>query len=86
MIVVSVVVVFALIGALVFQQYSFSKLLEREREGTASERQELLQRIQAPDSAVAAHAERVYDGPVPRLFVNFDDDEDFDNYRSSMEG
>lgn len=84
--IVLTVALLAAIGALAFQQYMFSRLLTRERDATATERQELLQRIQAPDSAVAAHAERTYEGPVPRLFVNFDDDEDFDHYRTSMEG
>ena len=86
MIFVSFAVIVALIGALAYQQFTFSRLLERDRQEQRVERERLYQRIQDPPSAVAAHAQREIDQPVPRLFVNFDDDEDFDHYRHSMEG
>lgn len=77
----------ALIGALVHQQAVFTRMLQRARDEAHAERAELLQRIQDPPTAVAVHAQRAQeDEPVPRYFVNFDDDDDFNNYRTQMEG
>lgn len=87
MIFVLMALCFALIGALVYQQLLFTRSLQAARKEAAVERGELLQRIQDPPSAVASHAQREQDdAPVPRYFVNFDDDDDFNNYRTQMEG
>lgn len=66
------------IGALAYQQFSFSRLLERERDEAARERSSLLQRIQDPQTANAVQAQTQLDVELPRHYVEFDDDEDFD--------
>lgn len=66
------------IAALVYQQFSFSRLVERERDEAARERRMLLQRIQDPQTANAVQAQTELDVELPRHFVEFDDDEDFD--------
>jgi hypothetical protein len=74
------------LGVIGFQQYSFRRLFELEREQTARERERLLQRIQDPVSAVAMHAQEEIDSPLVRHHVDFDDDKDFTDYMTRMEG
>ena len=80
------VVLVALVGLLAYQQFAFSRMLQRARDEAHVERGELLQRIQAPEVAVAMHAEKELDVELVRHHVDFDDDEDFANYRSTLEG
>lgn len=80
------VVVVGLVGLMGFQQYTFRKLFEADARQNAEERARLLQRIQAPEVAVAMHAEKELDVELVRHHVDFDDDEDFANYRSTLEG
>ena len=78
----------ALIAALIviaYQQWSFSRALERGRAEAASDRRELLQRIQDPVSANAIQAQEALDISLPRHFVEFDDDADFDNARQMLD-
>ena len=73
------------IAALALQSMVFIRSLERDRQVQARERNQLLQRIQDPVSAVALHAQEEPDSPLVRHHLDFDDDEDFSNYRSEME-
>ena len=76
-----------LVAALAYQQYSFTSLIARDREQQRMERERMLQRIQDPPTAVAQHAQREQeDQSIPKHYVEFDDDEDFNNYRTQMEG
>lgn len=84
MIVASVVVAISL-GVIVFQQYMFVRVIERERNAAAADRRELLQRIQDPHTAIAVQAQEELDVAIPRHFVEFDDDADFDVARKMME-
>lgn len=68
-----------------YQQFAFSRLIEREREAAAKDRASLLQRIQDPVTANAVQAQEVLDVSVPRHFVEFDDDRDFE-YAKEMLG
>lgn len=70
--------------ALAYQQFSFSRLLERERDEAARERSSLLQRIQDPSTANAVQAQTQLDVELPRHYVEFDDDEDFDIARKMI--
>lgn len=79
------VALLAVVGALGYQQYAFKKLLDADREQNARERARLLQRIQAPESAVAMHAQDEMDSPLVRHHVEFDDDKDFENYLTQLE-
>ena len=72
-------------GVIAYQQFVFSRLIEREREAAASDRASLLQRIQDPHTANAVQAQEVLDVSVPRHFVEFDDDQDFE-YAKEMLG
>lgn len=77
----------AALAVIAYQQVLFTRTLQRVRDEARSERADLLQRIQDPPTAVAQHAQKQQDdSPVPRHYVNFDDDEDFNNYRTQMEG
>ena len=76
------VLAFAVIA---YQQFAFSRQLEREREAAAKDRASLLQRIQDPVTANAVQAQEVLDVAVPRHFVEFDDDKDFE-YAKEMLG
>ena len=69
------VLAFAVIA---YQQFAFSRLIEREREAASKDRAALLQRIQDPMTANAVQAAEALDVELPRHFVEFDDDEDFD--------
>jgi hypothetical protein len=69
------VLAFAVIA---YQQFAFSRLIEREREAASRDRAALLQRIQDPMTANAVQAAEALDVELPRHFVEFDDDEDFD--------
>lgn len=80
------VALLAALGALGYQQYAFKKLLEADRDQNARERARLLQRIQAPEQAIAVQAAEEMDVSLVRHHLDFDDDEDFANYRDSMEG
>ena len=75
------------IAALAAQSVIFIRSLERDRHVQARERNQLLQRIQDPVSAVALHAQEEMDADAPlvRHHLDFDDDQDFSNYRSEME-
>lgn len=70
--------------ALAYQQFSFSRLIERERDEAALERRSLLQRIQDPQTANAVQAQQQLDVELPRHYVEFDDDEDFDIARKMI--
>lgn len=70
--------------ALAYQQFSFSRLLGRERDEAARERASLLQRIQDPSTANAVQAQTQLDVELPRHYVEFDDDEDFDIARKMI--
>lgn len=70
--------------ALAYQQFSFSRLIERERDAAARERASLLQRIQDPSTANAVQAQTQLDVELPRHFVEFDDDEDFEVARKMI--
>lgn len=72
------------IVALAYQQFSFSRLIERERDEAARERRSLLQRIQDPSTANAVQAQQELDVELPRHFVEFDDDEDFEVARKMI--
>ena len=77
----------ALIGALLviaYQQFSFARAWSRESDRTSLERASLLQRIQDPVSANAIQAQDSLDGALTRHHVEFDDDEDFESYRTSV--
>ena len=65
-------------GVVAYQQFVFSRLIERERDAAAKDRASLLQRIQDPMTANAVQAQEALDVELPRHFVEFDDDEDFD--------
>ena len=65
-------------GVVAYQQFVFSRLIERERDAAAEERKLLLQRIQDPVTANAVQAQEQIDVELPRHYVEFDDDEDFD--------
>lgn len=73
-----------LVGVVAYQQFTFSRLIEREREAAAVDRRELFQRIQDPMTANATQAQDSLDVSVERHFVEFDDDEDFDNARQML--
>lgn len=73
------------IAALAAQSVIFIRSLERDRDVQARERNQLLQRIQDPVSAVAMYAQEEVDAPLVRHHLDFDDDQDFSNYRSEME-
>ena len=68
-----------------YQQFTFSRLIERERDAAATDRAALLQRIQDPHTANAVQAAESLDVTVPRHFVEFDDDQDFE-YAKEMLG
>ena len=72
------------IAALAYQQYSFSRLLDRERDEAALERRHLLQRIQDPMTANAVQAQEELDVDLTRHYVEFDDDEDFEISRKMI--
>ena len=72
------------IGVIAYQQFAFSRLMEREREAAARDREVLLQRIQDPHTAIAVQAQEVLDVDVPRHFVEFDDDQDFEYAKGLM--
>ena len=73
------------LGVIAYQQYVYSRLVEREREAAAKDRDKLLQRIQDPHTAIAVQAQEILDVEVPRHFVEFDDDQDFE-YAKEMLG
>jgi predicted membrane protein len=81
------VALFVAIAVIAYQQYAFTSLLAKDREQQRVERERMLQRIQDPPTAVAQHAQREQeDQSIPKHYVEFDDDEDFNNYRTQMEG
>ncbi len=73
------------LGVIAYQQFMFSRLIERERDAAATDRAALLQRIQDPHTANAVQAAESLDVAVPRHFVEFDDDQDFE-YAKEMLG
>lgn len=73
------------LGVIAYQQFMFSRLIERERDAAATDRTALLQRIQDPHTANAVQAAESLDVTVPRHFVEFDDDQDFE-YAKEMLG
>lgn len=73
------------LGVIAYQQFMFSRLIERERDAAATDRAALLQRIQDPHTANAVQAAESLDVTVPRHFVEFDDDQDFE-YAKEMLG
>lgn len=74
----------ASLAVIAYQQFSFVRAWSREGDRVALERASLLQRIQDPVSANAIQAQEGLDGALTRHHVEFDDDEDFDNYRTSV--
>lgn len=79
------VALFMALAVIAYQQWSFARTMERERVATAAERRELLQRIQDPVSANAVQAQESLDISLPRHFVEFDDDADFDTARQMLD-
>lgn len=73
------------LGVIAYQQYAFSRLIEREREAAAADREVLLQRIQDPHTAIAVQAQEVIDVNIPRHFVEFDDDHDFETAKEMLD-
>jgi hypothetical protein len=69
-----------------YQQQSFARFMSRERDRTALERASLLQRIQDPMTANAVQAQEGLDVEIPRHHLEFDDDEDFENYQTTVMG
>lgn len=65
------------LAVIAYQQFMFSRLIERERDAAAADRASLLQRIQDPHTANAVQAQEVLDVDLARHYVEFDDDEDF---------
>lgn len=74
----------AFLGALAAFSYlghRLTHLVTEERERASVERRELLQRIQAPEQAVAVQAQRDMDEwEPPKLHIAFDADKEFTDY------
>ena len=74
----------AFLGSLAAFSYALHRLtslVTDERERASSERDALLQRIQAPEQAIAVQAQRDMDEwDAPRLHIAFDADKDFTDY------
>ena len=74
----------AFLGSLAAFSYALHRLtslVTDERERASNERDTLLQRIQAPEQAVAVQAQRDMDEwDAPRLHIAFDADKDFTDY------
>jgi hypothetical protein len=62
-------------------------VLTRAQDRAHAERQQLLQRIQAPDVAVAQHVDETVAGPEGLRYVPIDDDELWhQNFQEQMNG
>lgn len=71
------------LAALTFTIYRFTKLLEAERKTAMEERAMLLQRIQAPELAVAAKAQAdMEEFETPKLHLAYDNDEEWALYEA----
>ena len=69
------------LGAFSFIAYRLTSLVTDERERASTERSELLQRIQAPEQAIAVQAQRDMDEwNPPKLSLAFDADQEFTDY------
>lgn len=76
----------AFLGALAAFSYALHRLtslVTDERERASTERSELLQRIQAPEQAVAVQAQRDMDEwQPPKLSIAWDADQEFTDYQN----
>lgn len=69
------------LAAFSYLGHRLTQLVTDERERASNERDTLLQRIQAPEQAVAVQAQRDMDEwDAPRLHIAFDADKDFTDY------
>ena len=73
------------LGAFSFIAYRLTSLVTDERERASVERSELLQRIQAPEQAIAVQAQRDMDEwDAPKLHIAFDADKEFSDYQNGV--
>jgi len=73
----------ASLAALSYAVRVLAGLVTEERERAADERQGLLQRIQAPETAVAVQAQADMDEwDPPKLHIAFDADKEFTDYEN----
>lgn len=74
-------------GILGFAVWRLLEAVTVEREAFSRERTDLIQRIQAPDTAVAVQAQRDMDDVMPpKLHLAFDADQEFADYQREIDG
>lgn len=69
------------LGAFSYALHRLTSLVTDERERASVERRELMQRVQAPEQAIAVQAQRDMDEwEPPKLHIPFDADKEFTDY------